>query len=154
MGTNINLKTESFAFLDSSRFKTTEWCKARTTTLVLPDRTSNSSSCLSSLVNATPRYLNFSTCFNDTPPTCKRHWKGFLERCRTSVLEELNFIPARLHAAVKPFNACWRPGFEEASKTKSSAKKQPTHFAFSDCDILFDSAELVHPVHENYEKER
>ena len=34
----------------------------------------------------------------------------------------VNFIPAISHAAVKPFNAYWRPDSEEASKTKSSAK--------------------------------
>ena len=28
MGTSIDLNTESFVFLDSSRLKTTEWCKA------------------------------------------------------------------------------------------------------------------------------
>ena len=42
MGTNIDLKTESFAFLDSSRFKTIEWCKAYIRAFVLPDRISNS----------------------------------------------------------------------------------------------------------------
>ena len=52
-GTNIDSNTESFAFLHSSHFKTTEWSKARTTALALPDRTFNSSSCLPSLVNAT-----------------------------------------------------------------------------------------------------
>ena len=30
-----------------------------------------SSSCVPSLVNMTPRYLNFSTCFSFTPPTCR-----------------------------------------------------------------------------------
>ena len=122
MGTNIDLNTESFAFFDSFRFQTTEWCKARNTAISLPDQTSNSSSCLPSLVNAIPRYLNFSACFNDKPPTCREHWAEFLERCKTSVLEVLIFIPVISHAAAKPFNACWRPDFEEASKTKSIAK--------------------------------
>ena len=66
METNTDLNTESFAFLDSSRFMTTEWCKYRITSLALPDRTFNSSSCLPSLVNVTPRHLNLSTCFNGT----------------------------------------------------------------------------------------
>ena len=105
-GSNIDLNTESFVFLDSSSFKMTEWCKARITALALPDQTSNSSSSLPSLVNATPRYLNFFTCFNDAPPTCREHWTGFLERCSTAVLEVLIFIPAMSHAATKPFNAC------------------------------------------------
>ena len=99
METNIDLNIESFAFLDSSRFKTTEWGQARNTALALPNRTSNSSSCLPSLVNATPRYLNFSTYFNDTPPTYRKHWTGFLEKCRISVLEVLIFISAMSHAA-------------------------------------------------------
>ena len=99
MGTNIDLNTESFVFFDSFRFKTPEWCKARITALTLPDRTCNSSSCLPLLVNATPWYLNFSICFNDTPPTCREHRTEFLERCRTSVLEVLTFILAMSHAA-------------------------------------------------------
>ena len=33
-----------------------------------------------------------------------------------------DFIPAMSHAAAKLFNARWRPGLEEASKTKSYAK--------------------------------
>ena len=73
MGINIDLNTESLAFLNSSRFKTTECCKARTTALALPDRTFNSSSCLASLVNVTSRYLNFSVCFNNTLQTCRGH---------------------------------------------------------------------------------
>ena len=154
MGTNIDLNTESFAFLNGFRFKMVEWCKARITALALPYRTFNSSSCLPSLVNATPRYLNFFNCFNDAPPTWKEHRAGFLERCRISVLKVLIFISAMSHAAAKPFNACWRPDSEEASNTKSSAKKQPANFAYSYRDTLIYSAELVHPVHVNYEKER
>ena len=121
---NIDLNTESFAFLDSSRLKTTEWCKARITAFALPDRTSYSLSCFSSLVNATPRYLNFSTCFYDTPPTCREHWTEFFKRRNTSVLEVLIIIPAMSHATAKQFNAYWRPNSEEPSKTKSSAKNK------------------------------
>ena len=40
IGTNIDLNTESFAFLDSSYFKVTEWCKTFITALALPDQTS------------------------------------------------------------------------------------------------------------------
>ena len=119
---NIDLNTKSFASLNSSFFKTIKWCRTRIAAFALPDQTSNSPSCLPSLVNANPRYLNFSTCFNDTPPTCREHWTGFLERCNTSILEMLIFIPAMSHAAAKPFNACWKPDSEDASKTKSSAK--------------------------------
>ena len=122
MGTNIDLNTESFSFLNNCHSKTTEWCKARITALALPDRTSTSLSCIPSFVNATPRYLNFSICFNDTPPTCREHWTGFLKRCRISVLKALIFIPAVSLAAAKLFHACWRPDSRETRKTKSSAK--------------------------------
>ena len=70
---NIDLNTESFAFLASCRFKTTEWCKAHITVRALPDQTSKSLSCLRSLMNATPQYFNCSTCLNETPPTCREH---------------------------------------------------------------------------------
>ena len=108
MWTNIDLNTESFAFLYSSSFKVTEWCKARITALALPDQTPNSLSYLPSLVNAIPRYLNFSVCFNNTLLTQRKQWTGFLKRCSNSVLEVLIFIRAMLHAAAKPFNAYWR----------------------------------------------
>ena len=121
-GTNIDLNTKNFAFPDSFRFKTTKCCKARLAAIALPDRTSNSSSSLPSFVNSTPSYLNFSTYFNDTPPTCRKDWTGFLKRCSTSVLEILIFIPAMSHAAANSFNTCWRSDTEEASKTKSSAE--------------------------------
>ena len=106
-----------------NRFKTTEWCKACIVALALPDRTFNCTVCLSSLVNATPRYLNFSTSFNDTPPTCREHWTGFLEKCSTSVLEVQIFIPGMSHAAAKLFNACWKPDARKSVKIKSSAKR-------------------------------
>ena len=83
MWTSIDFNIECFAFLDSSHFKTTEWCKARITALALPYQTSIFSSCFPSLVNATPRYLNFSSGFNDTPPTRKEH-------CRRSSTYEVD----------------------------------------------------------------
>ena len=119
MGTNIDLNTESFPFLDSSGFMTTEWYKARITTLVMSDRT------LPSITReCDPKILEFlySTCFIDTPPTCVEHWTGFLQRCRTSALEVLIFIPAMSNAAIKQLNAYRKPDSEEASTTKSSAK--------------------------------
>ena len=67
-GDQYRLKHQE-CFFDRFHFKTTEWCKARITALALPERTFNFLSCLSSLVNATPRYLNFSTSFNDTLPS-------------------------------------------------------------------------------------
>ena len=123
-GTKTALKIESFAFFDNSRFMTTEKCNARITALALPIRVSSSSSCLPSLVNATPRYLSFSTCFSDAPFTCNTHWSGFFERWSTSVLAVLIFIPAVLHASAKLFNARWRPDSVEESSTKSSANSR------------------------------
>ena len=102
MGSNIDLSTKSFAFLDRYRFKTTEWCKARITALALPDRTSNSLFCLLSLVISTPRYLNFSTCFHDTLPTCREHGQDFSKDV-VSQFWKFSFIPAMSHAAAKPF---------------------------------------------------
>ena len=79
MGTKTALKIESFPFFDNSRFMTTEWCKARITTLALPIRESSSLSCFPSLVNAIPRYLNFSTCFSFAPFTYNTNDQGFLK---------------------------------------------------------------------------
>ena len=53
-GTNIDLNTESFAFLDKSSLRMTKWCKARIIALALPDRTSNSSFCHPSLWTRPP----------------------------------------------------------------------------------------------------
>ena len=135
MGTNISLNTESFAFL-SSCFKMNEWCKACTTALALRDQTCNSLSCLPSLVSTTPRYLKFSTCFNDTSPTCRKHWTGFFKRYRTSVLEVLIFILAMSHAAAKPFNVCWSLDSDKARKTKLSAKSIRCPSVLYSCSIL------------------
>ena len=115
---------------------------------------SSSSSCLPSLVNATPRYLNFSTCFSGAPFTCNTHWSGFLERWSTSVLAVLIFIPAASHASAKLFNACRRPDSVEESRTKSSAKQQTTNFAIPNRGILISWAAFVDPIHVNNEKER
>ena len=57
MGINIDLNAEIIAFFDSFRFTMTEWYKSHIAALALPDRTSSSSSCFPSLVNATPRYI-------------------------------------------------------------------------------------------------
>ena len=60
MGIKTGLKIESFAFFDNSCFMATELCKARISALALPIRVSSSSSCLPSLLNASPKCLNFS----------------------------------------------------------------------------------------------
>ena len=109
MGTNIDLNTESLFSIASVSRRLNDAKLVLIIVLALPGKTSNSSSCHQSLVNATPRYLNFSTCFNNTSPTCREHWTGLLKRCSTSVLKLLIFIPAMSHAAVKPFNARKKP---------------------------------------------
>ena len=117
MGIKTVLKNKRFAFFDNSRFMTAKPCKAPITALALPIRASSSSSCLPSLVNATPRYLNFSICFSVGSFTCKEHWSRFLERWSTSVLAALIFIPTVSRASAKLFNAPWRPDFVKESRT-------------------------------------
>ena len=123
-GQKLLWKLRVLPFFDNSRFMTTEKGKACITALALLIWVSSSSSCLPSLVNATPRYLNFSTCFSVAPFTCNTHWSGFLERWSTSILAVLIFIPAMLHASAKLFNARWRPDSVEESRTKSSANSR------------------------------
>ena len=124
METHTVLKIESYAFFNNSRFMTTEYCKACITAPALPIRVCSSSSCLPSLVNVTPRYLNFSTCFSVAPFTCNTHRSGFLETCSTFYLAVLIFISAVSHASAKLFNARWRPDYVEKSRTTSSANRR------------------------------
>ena len=111
-------------FFDNSCFMTTEKGKACIIALALLIWVSSYSSCLPSLMNVIPRYLNFSTCFSVAPFTCNTHWSAFLERWSTSILAVLIFIPAVLHTSAKLFNARWRPDSEEESRTKSSANSR------------------------------
>ena len=89
---------DSFALVQSSRFSTTDRWSWRITALAFPMRISNSLFCLPSLVNETPRYLNFSDCFSGTPSICREHCFGCLDRHMVSVFVELIFIPATEHA--------------------------------------------------------
>ena len=52
------------------------------------------------------------------------HCLEFLERHNISVFLVLTFIPTRSHAADNRSNSCWRPCWEDASNTKSSAKSE------------------------------
>ena len=122
MGTKINLNTKSFAIFDCSVLKQLNGTKLTSQHLFCLIEYLIFLSCLIKLVNTTPRSLNFSIYFNDTPPTFREHWTRFLESRSSSVLEGLIFIPAVLHATAKPFITFWRPDSEEASKTKSFAK--------------------------------
>ena len=106
---------DSCALVQSFRFSTTDrwsWC---ITALAFPMRISNSLFCLPSLVNETPRYLNFSDCFSGTPSIWREHCFGCLDRHMVSVFVELIFIPATEHASENLSRACWRPFWVESS---------------------------------------
>ena len=76
MRMNIDLSINGFAFLDSNRLR-----RMIDATLALQHlRCLIGHPILPLLVMQTPRYLNFSTCFSDTSPTCREHGTGFLER--------------------------------------------------------------------------
>jgi len=64
-------------------------------------------------VNTTSRYLNISTCCSIFPLTCRIHCLGRLNRHNASILLELIFVPAWLHAAESRSNACWRHCWED-----------------------------------------
>ena len=72
-------------------------------------------SCLPSLANTTPPYLNFLTCCCVLLLTCSVHWLGFLKRHNTSVFLVLIFIPTWSHATESRSSACWRPSSQDAS---------------------------------------
>ena len=110
--------------MQSSRFSTTDQWSWRITALAFPMRISSSLFCLRSLVNETPRYLNFSDCFSDTPSTWTEHCAGFLDRHLVSVFVVLIFIPAAQQAFENLSRACWRPFWVESSSTKSSANNR------------------------------
>ena len=80
--------------------------------------------CLPSLVNETPRYLNFSDCFSGTPSIWREHCFGCLDRHMVSVFVVLIFIPATEHASENLSRACWRPFWVESSSTRSSANNR------------------------------
>ena len=115
---------DSFALVQSSRFSTTDRWSWRITELAFPMRISNSLFCLPSLVNETPRYLNFSDCFSGTPSIWREHCYGCLDRHMVSVFVKLIFISATEHASENPSRACWRPFWVESSSTRSSANNR------------------------------
>ena len=126
MQTKTVLKVKSFVFFDNSRFMNTEYCKAPITSLALLIRVSSSLSCLPSLVNATPRYLN-NKCLLQC---CSIHLQHALIRvferrsAGASVLAVLIFIPAVSHASTKLFNARRRADAVEKSRSNSSANSR------------------------------
>ena len=78
----------------------------KTKTLAFPMRISNLLFSLLSLVNETSRYLNFSDCFNGTPPTGREHCFGCQYRCMLSVFVVLIFVLATQHASENLSRAC------------------------------------------------
>ena len=115
---------DSFALVQSSRFSTTDRWSWRITALAFPMRISNSPFCLPSLVNETPRYLNFSDCFSGTPSVWREHCFGCLDRHMVSVFVVLIFILATEHASENLSRACWRPFWVESSSTRLSANNR------------------------------
>ena len=113
---------DSFALVQSSRFSTTDRWSWRITALAFPMLISNSLFCLPSLVNETPRYLNFSDCFSGTPSIWREHCFGCLDRHMVFVV--LIFIPATEHASENLSRACWRLFWVESSSTRSSANNR------------------------------
>jgi len=128
IGTKTNLKTESFAVFESSRFVTTERWSSRRNVFALQICVSICLLYLSSLVNITPRYLNFSTCCSVLLPISNIHWLGggFWRD-----------MIAWSHAAENRSSACWRPCSEDVSSTRPSAKASDRHV---------DSAVTVYPT--------
>ena len=122
---NIDRSENGWLYLGAkSRFSTTDRWSWRITALAFPMRISNSLFCLPSLVNETPRYLNFSDCFSGTPSIWREHCFGCLDRHMVSVFVVLIFIPATEHASENLSRACWRPFWVESSNTRSSANNR------------------------------
>jgi len=144
----------SFMTTGEDRKKVKNWhfpfCQRRPTKLTenafaLLSRVSISLFRIPSLVNSTPRYLNV-TCCNVLSFTCSIYCIGFIEGHNTSIVMVLIFIPGRSHAAENRSSACWRSCSEDASSTKSSAKKEKLILQFQivtshslRCDCLSNS---------------
>ena len=71
--------------------------------------------------------------------------------CSASVLAVRIFIPTMSNAAAKSFSALGGQIYTMEVKL-NLPQKQPTSLAFSDCDALIGSAELVHLVHASYKR--
>ena len=93
-------------------------------TLVFPMRISNSIFFLPSLVNETPRYLNFADYFSGSPLFWKEHCFGCLDRHMVSVFVALIFILATEHASESLSRACSRPFWVESRSTGSTANNR------------------------------
>ena len=100
-------KMDSFALVQSSRFSTTDRRSWRITALAFPMQISKSLFYLPSLVNETPRYLNFSDCFSSTPSIWREHCFGCQDRHMVSVFVVLVFNLASEHASENLSRACW-----------------------------------------------
>ena len=115
--------------MQNSRFSTTDRCSWSTTALAFLMRIFNSLFCLPSLVNVTPRYLNFSDCFTDVSLAWREHCFGCLHGHIISVyvvliFVVLIFVPATQHASENLSRACWKTFWVESSSTRSSANNR------------------------------
>ncbi len=86
-------------------------------------RWSISADSLPSLVKETLSYLNF-TRFSEIPLTCRVPQPTLLERSITSVLAQLNPIPAAWHSFSNLSSAHWWSASVEATSNVSSAKSR------------------------------
>ena len=121
----MDLKTENFALVRISRFSTIDGQSWRITALTFSIRVSISSlSCLPSLENVTPRYLNFSVFWRVTLFAWKEHWTECLDMHMISVLAILIFIPASKHALANRSSAYWRSLLFKFYNVRSSANSR------------------------------
>ena len=133
-------KIWQFAVFESSCFVATERWNSRRIAFALPFRESICLFRLPSLANATPRYLNLSTCCGLFPLTCSvywLHWLWILEEHNTSPVLVRIFIPAWWLSVETRTCDCWKPRSEDASSAKSPAIKQTKDPATSNRDTLW-----------------
>jgi len=64
-----------------------------------------------------------TSCYSVLPLTCRVHWLGFWIDIHLALFRAI-FIPAQSDAAVNRAGSCWRSCSEDASSTKSPAKRK------------------------------
>ena len=85
---------------------------------------SSSLSCLQSLENVTPSYLNFSVCLRVTPFVWREQRTGCYDKHMISVLTVLSFISASKLASENRSSAYWRSLLFKLNNAKSSANSR------------------------------
>ena len=119
----------------------------------LPIPVSSFLSWLPSLMNVTPRYLNFLTCFSVAPFTRSTHWSGFLERWSISVLACLfSFWRCCMHLQSYLMRAGGQILCEKAEPKYQQIADDC--FCNSNWGTLISLPAFVDPIRVNKEKER